>query len=314
VSPLLKVGDIRVAGSTWTSNFRDAASGVVVGSGTGTGYAIPTGSSAQTRPLPWGNVDRLVVSFSTPLQASTVIAGTSVTVTGTLPGTPAYTTTVSGNDLIVSFASALPVNNYKLAILDTVTNTSGSALDGEFTNGVTALSGSGNGIAGGSLGGAAGFRFVINPGDANQNGLVNSVDANLIYDGFFTSSGSLGYSIFADMTGNNFLNSADVNVVYDNFFAAPPVSFPGSLGGGFGSLFGSGSGGSTGTGSPSTLLLGNGSNGSNGSAVGSGSDYGYLFVNDNDEDETFGLGNYSELDTDVLDGVFGDMFGSELNG
>ena len=236
VAPLLQLSSIQANGSSWNSNFRDAASGVVVGSGTGTGYAIPTGSSAQTKPLPWVNVDRLVVSFSTPLLASTVVAGTSVIVTGTLPGTPAYTTAVSGNNLIISFASALPMNNYKLAILDTVTNTAGSALDGEFTNGVTSLPGAGNGTPGGSLGGAAGFRFVVSPGDATQNGLVDSNDANLVYAGFFTSAGTPGYSIFADMTANNLLDSNDANVVYANFFATPPVSFPGSLGGGLGSL------------------------------------------------------------------------------
>ena len=55
------VTDVTVSSTDWSSSFFDYLQANSLGS---EGYSIPTGSTAQSLPLPWNNVNQIKITFS----------------------------------------------------------------------------------------------------------------------------------------------------------------------------------------------------------------------------------------------------------
>src|SRR5690606_28116321 len=111
-----------------------------------------------------------------------------------------------------------------------ITNTTGVLLDGEFTTGSGVMQ-SGDGTPGGA------FRFRINvlAGDADRSGQVDSGDVVPIGAAFGSQPISTNWNSFADLDGSGQVDSGDIVPFGANFgstlpMAEPPeASFPPSL-------------------------------------------------------------------------------------
>lgn len=237
----MQITGVRVtnlSATPWNQGFKDAADGQVVGSGLGIGYPIPTGP-AQTAELPWSTITHLHVAFTNDIDAATVTwvgPNASVKLLGILAAPTINNVAVVGNTMLIELSTPITTNNLTLQVQDTVKNTSGAILDGDWNNNVQSFN-SGGAVAADPNpavinGNDFKFHFVVNPGNGTQNAIVNNADANLVYSALGTTPGSLGYNFLADYTGNGVVNNADANVVYANLGSIAPVGFPGILTGG----------------------------------------------------------------------------------
>ncbi|MEZ6059773.1 MAG: GEVED domain-containing protein [Planctomycetaceae bacterium] len=226
LAPPLQVTEVKVSSSSWNDDFRDAADGETVGSGLGQGFSIPTGSAAQITPLPWGNINRLIVTFTESVDDATVIENGNVILHGVNSSPSISLITVVGNQMVIDLTATLPVDALRLEIQDTVLSLAGEPLDGDFVNSVDTLT-SGGPAPVGDPANDFNFHLVTNRGDANRSGLVNISDAVLVFQNFLAQPGGAGYSMFADMNGDAILNISDAVIVFQNFLAMPPASFPG---------------------------------------------------------------------------------------
>ncbi|MEZ6063708.1 MAG: FG-GAP-like repeat-containing protein [Planctomycetaceae bacterium] len=236
VAPL-RITDVKVSSSLWAADFKDALDGQVIGSGKGVGYSIPTGSASQTKSLPWSRIDQLIVTLADEIDESTVTANTNVLLHSTLAGPAISSVVVDGKQLQINLSAALKVNAFRLEIQDTVTSVAGLPLDGDFTNNSTSLSSGGPAPVGSPLN-DFNFHISTNPGDSNQDGIVNISDAVRVFQNFLALPGGAGYSVFTDMTGDGIINISDAVLVFQNFLSLPPTTFPALLlgsgpGGGF---------------------------------------------------------------------------------
>lgn len=204
------IGEVKAAGTAWTSDFkffvdpvntvttvdRDFADGV--------GYAIPTNTLAnQLKPLPWTNLNRIVISFS---EEVTGVNLTSVQVIGVhklnykVAGGSGPTLT----DVIYTGKQA------------TLVFTGGSLDDGALTADKLLIkidAGLVKDLANNPL---AAFLFRINvlPGDVNGNGIVANNDSSLARDhlGISPTDGPL-YDPRRDVNGNGIVANNDVSLV-----------------------------------------------------------------------------------------------------
>lgn len=189
------VAEVRVGGLTWS----------------GAGHLIPLGTSEQSLPLPFTRINQLSLTFDEHVafgdeQATlTDSAGHEFTLFGPLvapgaePGT--YTATWQMEEV-------LPLGRYELRLGDGVVDDDGNALDGEWTNDASTISG--DGVPGGEFS----FRFNVLPGDVNQNGIVDVFDWIEVRNLQGTAYGSPEYSLLHDIDGRNGIGSAD-------FYAVP---------------------------------------------------------------------------------------------
>ncbi|MEZ6059031.1 MAG: SdrD B-like domain-containing protein [Planctomycetaceae bacterium] len=229
----MQVRDLQVSSTSWSAAFRDTSDGAPAGSGAGIGYSVLTGAATQTKPLPWSNIRRLVVTFSQDIDAGSVVANGNVSIHAVNSSPSISQINVVGNQMIIDLNAALPVDALRLEIQDTVLSVSGDPLDGDFVNQVDSVSG--GPAPQGHPANDFNFHFVVNPGDANRSGLVNISDAVLVFQNFLAQPGGAGYSLFADMNGDAILNISDAVIVFQHFLAMPPTSFPGLFGPGFAS-------------------------------------------------------------------------------
>ncbi len=172
----------------------------------------------QLKTVPVGGVDTVSITFSEDVN----IASTDLSVIGLRtanlpqlakpedfsydPMTHTATWKLTGWDLGDHFVISLNEN---------ITDTSGNALDGEWTNPANVnstsgavsnfVAGSGNGVLGGS------FQFVVTllPGDADQNAIVELSDLNTVLFNFYVGI------LFAegDFDGNGVTDLSDYNTV-----------------------------------------------------------------------------------------------------
>jgi hypothetical protein len=197
-----QVVDVVVDGSDWSGSFLSylaSLNAANVG-----GYSISTGSS-QLKTLPWTNLNQIDIVFSQNVnvqESSLQLLGVNV---------PSYSFSGFSYNAATDTATwtlTQPIAADKLLIdlSDSVTNTSGLALDGEWSDGVTTYP-SGNGTPGGA------FMFSLNvlPGDENQSGGVNVLDTVSVahLQGSSASTPGTTYSIFADVNGSGGINVLD---------------------------------------------------------------------------------------------------------
>lgn len=215
------VTQVLVNGTNWTSAFRNVLAGASLGNG---GFAMAAPAD-QLKPLPWTNLDQILVRFNENVsvqQNDLGIIGVNV---------PAYAVSAFTYDpatFTAAWTLSTPILNDKLMLnldgttANRVVDIAGNGLDGEWLTGITAFP-SGNGIAGGNFL----FRMNVLPGDVNRSGAsVVGSDVTLVRNAQNFSPGTTGYSPFYDVNGNGQILGSDVTLVRNNQGLSLPTTEP----------------------------------------------------------------------------------------
>jgi hypothetical protein len=212
------VTHVYVASTSWQSSFLAGLGGI--------GYAIPDGPN-QLRPLAWSGINRVVVEFSEDVgvsQTSMSLAGVSV---------PNYAFSSFTYDAATHRATwtlprAVDVDKLQInlsAASNGVADKAGNLLDGEWTNatwvtGTSPIGGdawsSGDGVQGGNFV----FRFNVLPGDVDQNGKVDYMDA--------AAWRMTSYAAIRDLDGNGTVANADFTIIATHINRQLPTYEPAS--------------------------------------------------------------------------------------
>jgi hypothetical protein len=184
------VTEVLVSGSTWSAAFLSRLLTDGLGDG---GATIETGSSDQFKPVPYPTVNRLLVRFDKDVN----ITNGEVTLTGVNGGTYATTLTYDNSTFTATIALSADVNvdELTLELDDAITDLVGNALDGEWTNAVSTVSGDGH------RGGDFSFRLNVLPGDLTGDGTVGADDLQIVLAGF-TGSVTIGDPSQGDVHGS----------------------------------------------------------------------------------------------------------------
>jgi hypothetical protein len=214
-----RVAAVFVQNRFWRAAFVNHLKALGIGS-SNDGYAVPAGP-AQLAPLPWGGMDVIRIRFNEPV----VVEQDDLAIKGaigdglSLPGD--YSVQGFHYDpatYIATWWMTAPLRADRLRLeLNAdgptgVADARGNALDGEWADGVTAAWPSGDGAPGGDFV----FRFNVLPGDADQNGVVNSIDLARVRRAYGTSTPFASYSIFADLDGDGRSSGTDVLIARAN--------------------------------------------------------------------------------------------------
>jgi hypothetical protein len=207
-----EVVEVVVSGSSWSPAFLEELQAAGWGAA---GYAIPVGTTAQMQPLPWGNLNQIRITFNQPVnvqQQSLQIAG----LVGTY-SVVGFQYDPASDSAIWTLQVPLGADSVTIDLQSTgpaaVTDVSGHALDGEWTNQASNYP-SGNGIPGGDFQ----FQFNVLPGDVNQDGIVDSQDLALM------SSNWLVANAMADTNGDDIVNSQDIALIASNWLSTLPAA------------------------------------------------------------------------------------------
>ena len=215
---------VYVNSSAWQYSFLSFLGSSGLGSAT-LGYRIPGGAS-QLAAIPWVNVNIISVVFSQAVTINTSAAGLALVGSADLAAAPALSSATFSYDSAThtatwSFRTYFALDKYMLCIPSAaVTNSSGIALDGEWTNGGSGGSNypSGDGTAGGNFD----FRFNVLPCDVNQSGSVTTTDGTDISSHYFYWPSTPGYIAYYDTTGKGGITGLD----YMNYQADVGTSLP----------------------------------------------------------------------------------------
>ena len=198
------VADVSIASTDWSQSFTDYLQTNSFGDA---GYSIPTGSAAQTAPLPWNNLNQVVITFSEDV----LIDASDLSLSGV--NVASYKFADFYYDAF-SHVATWTLDNYigadRLMIdldadgLDPVTDLTGNILDGEWTDNVSSGN-SGDAAAGGDFE----FSFNVLPGDTDQMGLVNIFD--YVYTRILTGRDTADphYEIYHDIDGSGLIDTTD---------------------------------------------------------------------------------------------------------
>jgi uncharacterized protein YaiE (UPF0345 family) len=221
---------IYVSGTTWNSSFFTYLQTSGLGSAQ-LGYRLLAGAN-QLAPLPWTDITTLSVVFSQDVSIDAAAAGLALLGSPDLPPPPLLAKATFAYDAAShtaqwTFGSPLAVDKYLLSIPSAaVTNSLGSALDGEWTNAGASAPGSqfpsGDGVAGGDFN----FRFNLLSGDVDQTGTVSGADVNGIRDHLLEDTGSAAYSPFADLDGDGAITGSDGALLRMNWLQSLPTTDP----------------------------------------------------------------------------------------
>ena len=189
---------VSMGGSQWSGTFLGALQSQGLGTG---GFELDGGSVDQFNPLPWTNIDQVVVRFAAPVTAgpsSLLVCGTN---SGTIPiqsfsydpGTNTGTWRLThpiATDRILLDLSAIP-ESFDLGGLDS---------------------------------GPQQFRLNVLAGDVNRNGHTTIVDAVAVRNRVGTSVGNANYSVLHDLNGTGSIDATDRTIAMLSVFATLPVS------------------------------------------------------------------------------------------
>lgn len=212
---------VEVSSTSWSANFTDYLQSHDLGEN---GYAIPSGSAAQTAPLPWSNINQIHIRFSEDVwidSTDLVISG----VNHTTYDFSSFTYDLQTYEAVWTLTSFLGSDSLLLDLasdgLSPIVDLQGDRLDGEWVSNSSNFP-SGNGTEGGDFE----FAMKISPGDYNQSALVNYTDYSGVYGKRFTTTSSPSYTPFADVNGSGAVDTSDLNLVYANFNHAVPTAAP----------------------------------------------------------------------------------------
>lgn len=199
---------VRVGGSAWADAFPAGAEAPV-------SYPIPLGSAAQTTPLPWHGIDRIELVFSTDVRVDAQdlrLAGVNQ------PMLDATNFHYDAASLTATwqFAHALETDRMLIRLSDGVRDAFGNALDGEWTDGVSRLSG--DGLAGGD------FAMQVNvvSGDVDGDGRTAAGDFDRLRNALGSTAGSAAYALFADLNADGRVDGLDVRRFWSSLGSALP--------------------------------------------------------------------------------------------
>jgi hypothetical protein len=187
------------------------------------GYDIPLGSSAQSDTLPWTNLDQIRIKFDT----NVVLNSADLSVSGVNRTAYAFTdfhfdpqtrwATWTLADSIVSDRLQLDLDgNGARPVRDFGAN----ALDGEWTNNSSTVSG--NGTAGGDFE----FKFNVQPADVNNSGAVALSDQTAVLAHVGQSTTSSGYSAKYDIDGSGTIDAVDSLAALSRVLQSLPTGSP----------------------------------------------------------------------------------------
>jgi len=209
--PAPVVREVLSLGGAWAPSFVTNLDTQGLGDG---GFALAADGSAG--PLPWSNIDRIIVRFSEVVNATAgdlILAGVNV---------PLYTIDSvigSGTDeLIFVLAAPIGVDKLLIDLQDTITDAGGNALDGENLGAHP----SGDGTPGGDFE----MRFDVLPGDINRSGTVAVSDIGPLRTGLGSSAGDANYSPFADLNGSGTIAVSDIGPLRTNLGQSLPDDDP----------------------------------------------------------------------------------------
>jgi hypothetical protein len=215
-----QVVGVKVGSSAWAPGFRAS-----VDSDDSLGYPIPAGAG-QLVSLPWVDQDTIHVKFSEDVGSVTAadIELRGVNVSDYAIASVTYDAAdLTATILLDSANSPLGADKLRLVVKDTVTDLAGNALDGEWTDGVSTISG--NGTAGGDFS----YRINVLPADVSQEGSVFANDAAIALSKQLTKPGNANYSIFADADGSGSIFANDAAQVLARQLTYLPAGEPTSL-------------------------------------------------------------------------------------
>ncbi|MGB7328631.1 MAG: hypothetical protein WBD31_27385, partial [Rubripirellula sp.] len=221
------ITDVKIAGSGWSSAFLQFSD-----PGFSEGVSLP--GADQLKNLAWSNLDTIVVEFSEEVQQQ---GGTDVGL-GNLSlmglNIPDYKSTIglstsysngggSGPYLLtISLLGGETFGPEKLllAISDTVQDTAGNSLDGEWVDSASEVSGDS------TEGGDFNFRIDLLPGDVSNDDFLLGDDIDLIAAQQFTFAGGPEYNPFSDINGDGFLLGDDTDYASVSQFTFLPFGVP----------------------------------------------------------------------------------------
>jgi hypothetical protein len=221
-----RVTGVFVSSAAWSNSFKNFLQSSGAGSGQ-FGFAVPSGPG-QLGGLPWTNANRVGVRFDRPVLADLAdlrVAGARVADYG--PSAFAYdaatntATWTLARPLDVADRVALDLNADP--VTGGVTDLFGAALDGEWSDGLSAFP-SGNAAPGGNL--HFGLRVV--PGDVDRNGRVDALDELAVRQALLCDTTNVGgagvrrYTPFVDVDGDGSVLLNDFTAVRARLGSAPP--------------------------------------------------------------------------------------------
>jgi hypothetical protein len=218
------VVDLHIASSDWTPAFMDHLASQGHGD---LGFRIPVGS-AQSKSLPWFNLDEISISFSEDVhvdESDLSLSGVNAT-TFAVEAFGYFSDAATGRHVAIwRFASPLPKNFYQIDLdangIDPVVDDDGNVLDGEWTNNSDAMP-SGNGTAGGDFQ----FVFRVMPGDVNQSSTVEYIDYYAATTRFGATPGSSNYVALVDVDGNGVIQTQDAQAIQSKLWSTYPSGTP----------------------------------------------------------------------------------------
>jgi len=217
--------EVEVASTAWSSGFVSYLNSQGLGDD---GYRIPVGSSAQTAPLPWNNLDQIRITFSEDVD----VQAADLSLSGI--DTTSFTFSEFFYDpqrFIATWTLAAPIAKDRLQIdldasgIDPIRDLDGNILDGEWTNNVDTFA-SGDGSAGGD------FEFLFNvlPGDVNASGQVTYLDYIYVRQQEGKSTVSPGYNAKYDVDGSGLIDATDWQDVLARAWQSLPTGNPAGVG------------------------------------------------------------------------------------
>lgn len=181
-----------ITSSSWSTAFIDTVDGGGPGAGNGIGVAHVAGML----PLPWVDVQQIVVQFSEDVVG---ISGANIEVRdsiGLLPvGSLAYDATTFR--ATIQLGVNLSFHKVRVAIRDALTDVAGNALDGDSS---------------GAAGGVYNTRFDVLAGDANGDGRVLTSDLSSFASNFNQQAGQAAYNPRMDWNTDDRVSTNDLGV------------------------------------------------------------------------------------------------------
>ncbi|MFO7904372.1 MAG: hypothetical protein R6U98_17040, partial [Pirellulaceae bacterium] len=203
------VVQILVRDDSWNESFENYLESDELGNEDG--YAIPVGSDAQLDTLPWSGIDAVTIAFSEDVN----IAADDVRLYGV--NTEEYSSTFSyaaaTHTVTLTLEAGIAVDKLLLVVDDAVTDAAGNALDGDWEDGVSTVSGDA------TAGGDFEFRFNVLSGDVTNSDNVVAGDVSKLASAFGSFAGGDGgtYSAFVDLDGSGNVVAGDVSILASHF-------------------------------------------------------------------------------------------------
>jgi hypothetical protein len=215
------VSNVYVRGTGWSSSYLSSLVSAGLGDAT-YGYRIPTGS-AQLKPFGWNNLNQVSITFNENVN----ITQNALTINGANVATYGITGfTYNAATKTATWTLATPLTGDAITLhlagtgANAVKDTAGNYLDGNWTDGVSTVSG--DGVSGGDFV----FGFKTLSADTNGDNTVNFADFVSLSNNYGAANVGPGGG---DFNGDGATNFADFVILSNNYgHTAPNFAAPGN--------------------------------------------------------------------------------------